>query len=176
MISRRRKHIRNKAAQIMRDNDVLAAPVPVERIAKSLGAQLRFSPLDDELSGMIYVKDGVPIIGINALHHPNRQRFTMAHECGHLALHRSEITKEIHVDKGFPTMLMRDSVSSTGVDEMEVEANLYAAELLMPSSFLEQSLREKPFDIDDESAVTALAKQYKVSAAAMRFRLGNLFA
>ena len=83
---------------------------------------------------MIYVKEGTPIIGVNALHHPNRQRFTVAHECGHLILHKAQITKEVHVDKDFP-MLMRDSVSAAGVNEMEIEANVFAAELLMPGSF-----------------------------------------
>ena len=53
-------------------------PIPVERIAKSLGAQVRYSPLDEELSGMVFIKDGIPIIGVNSLHHPNRQRFTIA--------------------------------------------------------------------------------------------------
>ena len=75
---------------------------------------------------MIYVNTGTPIIGVNALHHPNRQRFTIAHECGHLNLHRARITKEVHVDKAFP-MLMRDSVSAAGVEETEFEANLFAA-------------------------------------------------
>ena len=73
-------------------------------------------------------------------------------------------------------MLMRNAVSATGADEMEVEANFFAAEILMPESFLADSLDDEPFDIDDEGAVSALAKQYKVSASAMRFRLGNLFA
>ena len=176
MTPKKRKAIQDQVRKLLEQYGVTLAPVPVERIARSLDAQLRFSPLDEELSGMIYVKGGTPIIGVNALHHPNRQRFTIAHECGHLVLHRAEITKEIHVDKGFPTMLMRDSVSATGVDEMEVEANLFAAELLMPASFLERSLKHQPIDIDDEAAVAALAKEYKVSASAMRFRLGNLFA
>lgn len=175
MTPQRRKSIQQRAIAILEDQGVTAAPVPIERIAKSLEAQVRFSPLDDELSGMVYIKDGIPIIGVNALHHPNRQRFTIAHEVGHLLLHRAEITKEIHVDKDFP-MLMRDTVSSTGANEMEIEANLVAAELLMPVDFLARSLEGQPFDIDDEGAVSALAKEYKVSASAMRFRLGNLFA
>jgi len=173
MTPARRKTIRNHVQKLLEEHGVMTAPVPVERIAKSM-AQVRFSPLDDELSGMVYVKDDAPIIGVNALHHPNRQRFTMAHECGHLVLHRPEITKEIHVDKDYPTRLMRDAVSAAGVDEMEIEANFFASELLMPASFLAESLNDEPFDIDDEAAVATLAKQYKVSASAMRFRLGNL--
>lgn len=175
MTPQRKRTIANRAQELLQENQIVSPPVPVERIAKGLGAQLRFSPLDDELSGMIYVKDGTPIIGINALHHPNRQRFTIAHECGHLILHRAQITKEVHVDKAFP-MLMRDSVSAAGVDDMEIEANHFAAEFLMPESLLTTTLGTDPFDIDDEKAVTVLAKKFKVSPSAMRFRLGKLIA
>ena len=171
----RRNAILRRVQSLLDEHEVTAPPVPVERIAKSLDAQLRFSPLDDELSGMIYVNEGTPIIGVNALHHPNRQRFTIAHECGHLVLHKPQITKEVHVDKAFP-MLMRDSVSAAGVDEMEIEANLFAAELLMPKAMLAKALDNEPFDIDDESTVSALARSFKVSPSAMRFRLGNLIA
>ena len=175
MHANRIRTISSRAQSLLDNNGVTAPPVPVERIAKSLKAQLRYSPLDDELSGMIYVKEGTPIIGVNALHHPHRQRFTIAHECGHLVLHKAQISKVVHVDKAFP-MLMRDSVSAAGVDEMEIEANFFAAELLMPEALLTKTLDNEPFDIDDESAVNALARSFKVSPSAMRFRLGNLFA
>ena len=174
MHSIRKRTISNRAQSLLADNEVTAPPVPIERIAKSLGAKLRYSPLDEELSGMIYIHEETPIIGVNALHHPNRQRFTIAHECGHLVLHKTQISKEVHIDKDFP-MLMRDSVSAAGVDEMEIEANLFAAELLMPKDLLAKALGDEPLDIDDESAVNALARSFKVSSAAMRFRLGNLF-
>ena len=124
---------------------------------------------------MIYVNEGTPIIGVNALHHPNRQRFTIAHECGHLIFHKTQITKEVHIDKAFP-MLMRDSVSEAGVDEIEIEANIFAAELLMPKTMITDALGNGSIDIDDENAVSTMAKNFKVSPSAMRFRLGNLFA
>ena len=171
----KKRTISKRVQTLLQENQVTAPPVPVERIAKALDAQLRFSPLDDELSGMIYVKEGTPIIGVNALHHPNRQRFTIAHECGHLVLHKAQVTQEVHVDKVFP-MLMRDAVSAAGVNGIEVEANLFAAELLMPVSLLAKALGNEPFDIDDEGAVSALARSFRVSPSAMRFRLGNLFA
>lgn len=175
MTSSHGNRIRRQATVLLDKLQIDRPPIPVERIAKELGASVLFSPLDDQLSGMVYVKDGRPIIGVNALHHPNRQRFTIAHEIGHLVLHRAEITKQIHVDKGFP-MLMRDAVSSAGVNSIEIEANSFAAELLMPAAFLTRSLDGEPIDIDDDGAVSALAREYKVSPSAMRFRLGNLFA
>ena len=174
MNERRRRAILRRVRELLDKNEVTAPPVPVERIARSL-ARLRFSPLDNELSGMAFVKDGTAIIGINALHHPNRQRFTMAHECGHLVLHRDQVTREVHVDKAFP-MLMRDAVSAASVDPMEIEANLFAAELLMPEFLLAGELGGAAFDIDDDAAVTALARRFRVSLSAMQFRLGNLFA
>lgn len=175
MTPQRRKAIKQRVTKLLEEQGIHSAPVNVKKITKKLKAQVRYSPLDEELSGMVYIKDGKPIIGVNALHHPNRQRFTLAHEIGHLVLHREEISKAIHVDKDFP-MLMRDSVSSNGIDEMEIEANLFAAELLMPESFLAKSLEGQSFDIDDDSVVGTLGKLYKVSTSAMRFRLGNLFA
>lgn len=171
----RKQTIMRRVQTLLQENQVKTQPVPVERIVNSLGAQLRFSPLDDALSGMIYVKEGTPIIGVNALHHPNRQRFTIAHECGHLVLHRAQISQEVHVDKEFP-MLMRDAVSAAGVNAIEIEANLFAAELLMPVFLLAKALGNEPLDIDDEGAVSALARSFRVSPSAIRFRLGDLFA
>lgn len=175
MDTRRRNRIIEEAKRLLQKNSVNRPSVPIQRIAKSLGARMIFSPLDSELSGMVYVKGRTPIIGINSLHHPNRQRFTIAHECGHLTLHKGLIGKEIHVDKRFP-MLMRDSLSATGISRIEIEANLFAAEILMPRYLLTEALNNEPFDIDEEETVNSLARSFRVSPAAMRFRLGNLFA
>jgi Zn-dependent peptidase ImmA (M78 family) len=149
-----------------------STPTPVEKIAKALGAQVRFSPFDDELSGMVYVKDGVPVIGVNSLHHPNRQRFTIAHELGHLELHLPMITSSVHVDKNFPA-LMRDTNSATGTEQIEIEANKFAAELLMPRTLIEEALAGKQFDIDDDGPIEELAKKFRVSKQALEYRIRN---
>lgn len=151
---------------------IKTVPTPVEKIAKTLGAQVRFSPFDDELSGMIFIKDDVPVIGINSLHHPNRQRFTLAHEIGHLVLHREAITTTIHVDKQFPA-LMRDANSTNGTELREIEANQFASALLIPAEQLEQALQGKQFDIDDERPIDELAKKFRVSRQALEYRIRN---
>jgi Zn-dependent peptidase ImmA (M78 family) len=135
-----------------------------------MGVQVRYSPFDDDLSGMIYIKDGIPIIGVNSLHHPHRQRFTIAHELGHLELHREMITSKVHVDKDFP-VLMRDPKSATGTERVEIEANQFAAELLMPEALIKQALESKPFDIDDDSPIEELAKKFRVSRQALEYRI-----
>src|SRR6185312_11744791 len=100
-------------------------------IIKARGIVLQYAPLDEDLSGMAYVKDGVGIIGLNALHHPNRQRFSAAHELAHHELHADILSRAVHVDKGFQ-VLLRDDVSSLGIEPREIEANAFASELLMP--------------------------------------------
>ena len=158
---------------LLEEHDVRGPPVPVEKIAKSLGAWVRHSPLDDELSGMIYIKGSTPIIGVNSLHHPNRRRFTIAHEIAHLQLHKDSIIDQVHVDRKFP-VLRRDVNSTTGMERMEIEANQFAAELLMPSSLLIKSLKKKGFDIDDEEPLEGLAKKFRVSKQALEFRIRNM--
>lgn len=161
------------AEEVLDKFAIKSPPAPVEKIAKSLGAQVRFAPFDDELSGMIYIKEGLPIIGVNALHHPNRQRFTIAHELGHLQLHREMITTAVHVDKDFPA-LMRDSTSAKGMEKIEIEANQFAAALLMPRLMISEVLAGNQFDIDDEGPLEQLAKKFKVSKQALAYRIRNL--
>ena len=162
---------RREAQALLEQHAIKAVPVPVERIAKSLGIRVEYAPLDDELSGLAHIRDDVPIIGINALHAPNRQRFTLAHELGHVRLHHRELERAVHVDRG---SLRRDALSAEGVDTIEIEANAFAAELLMPTRLLISALERHPVDLEDDRAVAALAKRFRVSDAAMRYRLNSL--
>lgn len=165
---------REAARVILQNFGAKSAPVPVERIIKSRSIVLQYAPLEEDLSGMAYIKDGIGIIGVNALHHPNRQRFSAAHELAHHELHADEIRKAVHVDKGF-RVLFRDDISSQGVDPLEIEANAFASELLMPRDLLADALEAGGLDIEDDERIAALARRFRVSASAMRFRLAGHF-
>lgn len=162
-----KERARESARGLLTQYRVLSAPVPVERIAKSLGAKVQYSPFDGDLSGMAFIKDGIPIIGVNSLHHPNRQRFTLAHELAHIQLHRPQIEAAVHIDKG---SLRRDALAAAGTDPTEIEANAFAAELLMPEFLLAAELNGRTVDTEDDEMIRSLAKRFKVSEAAMRFR------
>ncbi|WP_050426274.1 ImmA/IrrE family metallo-endopeptidase [Bradyrhizobium tropiciagri] len=165
---------RKAARALIRSFGVSAPPVPIERIIKARNIVLQHAALDDNLSGMAYIQDGVGIIGVNALHHPNRQRFSAAHELGHHELHGAEIRKAVHVDRMF-RVLLRDDVSSQGVDPLEIEANAFASELLMPSELLMKVVNASGLDIEDEAGIESIARRFRVSAAAMRYRLASRF-
>jgi len=142
--------------------------VPVDRIAKKLGILLATLPGDDEISGAIVRKDGHVVIAVNPAHHINRQRFTIAHELGHYFFH---VGLEQHVDQDF-RIAWRNADSSKAVNWTEIEANQFAAQLLMPTAFLEDDLDE--LQVIDKRAVLLLAGKYVVSREAMTIRLSQL--
>lgn len=155
------------ANQVLDECRVNRAPVPVQQIARKLGIAVKFQPAEDELSGALVRENGRAVIGVNSLHHENRQRFTIAHEIGHYRMHDSV---RFHMDDDFRRVDFRAKASSTV--GAEIEANQFAAELLMPERFLRSDLAKKR-RVDD-STVEAVAKRYVVSKQAMEIRLRNL--
>jgi Zn-dependent peptidase ImmA (M78 family) len=149
-------------------------PVPVERLAQNAGALISYQPFEaQDISGLLYrVADTAPVIGINSNNPKVRQRFTIAHELGHLTLHEGhDLILERLVRLNF-----RDATSSTASDEEEIEANHFAAELLMPHDFLQHGLsmllQGRP--LSDLELVRRLARRFEVSQSAMEYRLTGL--
>lgn len=145
-------------------------PVDVESIAKSLSVGVRYGKLDDDTSGMLVIKDGNPLIGVNSRHHANRQRFTIAHELCHFLLHKDQAS--LFLDKS--PVFFRDNVSSQGSRIIEIEANDFAAELLMPDDKIHECILEYPIDMFDEVKVRLMAERFGVSPQALLIRLTKL--
>jgi Zn-dependent peptidase ImmA (M78 family) len=161
---------KRQAAELIRRGRVKKAPIPVEKLAGLLNAEVVLQPFSGEVSGIVHRnKDGTAVIGVNSSHPAQRQRFTIAHEIGHLLLH---VDENLHVDKNFPIGL-RSGVSGKSVDEKEIEANQFAASLLMPSDFIAHDLRPL-IGKDVLIAIKKLAKKYGVSEQAMSIRLSTL--
>lgn len=164
---------RSAKAQVLRLLDeygIKKPPIPVETFARARGAEVRYSPFEGEISGMVFRDNDRVVIGVNSLHHPNRQRFTIAHEIGHMLLHKGV---EVHVDRTFRINL-RNDVSSQAVDPEEIEANRFAAELLMPEHMLVGDLKGRVIDFENEEDLRRLAAKYRVSLQALTFRLINI--
>jgi Zn-dependent peptidase ImmA (M78 family) len=168
----RYNRVSKEATALLRDNGVVNAPVPVDRLAESLGAKVVFNNFNDEISGLLLRTEESLIIGVAKEQSLARQRFTIAHEIGHILMHNFS---DVHVDKNFAVMF-RSAQSSTAQDILEIEANTFAAELLMPESFIERELRNSVLDVEDDEQLRRLAKKYQVSAQAMTYRLHNLMA
>ena len=163
---------RRKAAELLQEACIGAPPVPVEKLAELSGAFIRYEPFEGQMSGVLFNADDMEraVIGINALHPNGRQRFSIAHELGHLLLHDDT---ELQVDK-HAFVAFRNLASSNAEDPREVEANQFAAALLMPEDLLLRSVNELEDDLDLETAIATLAQRFGVSEQAMTIRLTSL--
>lgn len=144
-------------------------PLPVEQLVRAHGLELAMLPQsDDDLSGFFFREGERRVIGVNSTHPTVRQRFTIAHELGHFALHDSE---GLHLDQAFK---FRDRNSSRAIDPQEIDANRFAAELLMPEDEVLGAVAAEELDLNDDQAVRRLAKHFGVSQQALMIRLGTL--
>ena len=163
-----RKSIREKASDLLRQCKVTQPPVDVEFIARGLRIVLRRVGFAKDVSGLLARKGDMVLLGVNRTDSPTRQRFSIAHEIGHFVLHEP---KPIFVDG--VTLRFRNSKSSQGDDREEIEANAFAAELLMPEEFVRRDMAELG-NVIDENEIGDLAKRYGVSLQAFVYRLTNL--
>ncbi|WP_223587490.1 ImmA/IrrE family metallo-endopeptidase [Microbacterium sp. OVT16B] len=128
-----------------------------------MGANVLRATLDDDVSGLLVKEpsDEAATIYLNSDDHERRQRFTCAHELGHLSRRGSIPGERLgYVDS-------RDLESRTGKNPEEVWANQFAAELLMPAAAV------RALWAQGESP-SKLARVFGVSPAALEVRLSNL--
>lgn len=168
----RRIEIERRAVDLRTSCGISAPPVPVEQIAISNGIQVVRSAAEWSESGFLLRDNGRTIIGINSRNSTKRQRFSIAHELGHWCLHKG---KPLIVDQSV-MISKRDDVSSQATDREEIEANQFAAELLMPKQFVADAVKRhmRTSAGSREEFVTALARDFDVSTEAMGWRLINL--
>jgi len=170
----RRKRIEALARDILRENNVIEPPVPIEKIANGKGVRVLFQPLESDIAGCLYHNEQdqeYTVIGVNSFHDKVKQRFAIAHELGHLLLHQFD---PLHVDRAVQAKYKKD-LSTNGVNVDEIEANLFAAELLMPRDFIAHDLeRVNATDILDESFTFQLVQRYDVNTLTLFLHLMNL--
>lgn len=162
-------YIERLAERLLEQAGVVQPPVPVEQMARAAGCKIMPAKLRD-VSGVLVRSAEGATIGYNSDHSPTRKRFTIAHELGHFLLHQGQ---GVTYDHDFRVSLRSDE-SSEGTNIEEIEANFFAASILMPDRMLAADPRTKFIHLDDDRAVEALAKSYRVSRQAMSLRLMRL--
>lgn len=160
---------KTRPAEILAEWMQLKPPVDVAFLAEKAGVNLVYDELDDDVSGFLVKKKGKVFLAVNSNHHPNRQRFSIAHELGHYYLHLNS-SSTVFIDK---TVYYRNVDSSSGKYQQEIEANAFAADLLMPRDMLEKELEKFGEELTDMD-IYRLANRFGVSQQAMELRLQNL--
>lgn len=169
MINRARlMAIRELAMDLVAKYRVTEPPVNVEEIARQEGFEVNKGNLPPDMSGALYRDKNRVVIAVNASHSRSRQRFTIAHECGHAILHPGH---DLHLDR-----VIAFRRSDLPADRTEAEANEFAASLLMPEVLLRDMVNEMELSThpNPDRRIEDLASQFDVSRAAMTFRLINL--
>jgi Zn-dependent peptidase ImmA (M78 family) len=184
------KSIGIMTTQILKDYGLYHPPVNLEKLASELEINIKYEDIEDHVSGFIKIysesdnKDSKAVIVVNRNHHPNRQRFTIAHEFGHYFLHKDK--SNVFIDESFSNALRskrknskyaqfhRNNESSLGVDLDEIEANKFAASLLMPEHLLESEIDRLKIDLTNDEHGKRLAKIFQVSVQSLTHRINNL--
>lgn len=138
----------------------------LEEIAWARGALVRYEPLEGTEARLMAVgKPAIITVSTNVVN-KYRQRFSIAHEIGHLEMHRHENSLNLCTKEK-----MNDWW--TGISGKEVkynteqEANLFASALLLPEPFFAPLC-----DIDDPSLdyISTIADKFNVSLTSTALR------
>ena len=158
--------IENEAKRILQLHHLFSVPVDPVTLANEAGIKVHNAKFAEEgVSGAIAKRGSAISILVNQADAPFRKRFTIAHELGHHFLHLKGDGDFVDTEVDF----FRDAESPTDSvhRRAEIEANRFAAALLMPRELLQQE-----FALD--RSVSRLARRFNVSEEAMGYRLGKL--
>ena len=120
------KDARDASWRILIDCKVTELPVRISGVCRAMGVSVRrYTPAErDNNDGMSSIIGGTPTIMVSSLAIPARQRFTCAHELGHIILG--------HV--GRYDLVCREP--EPGDNPIEQAANVFASRLLAPACVL----------------------------------------
>lgn len=148
---------RELARKLLKNVGIQYPPVSLWKIIVNLKMENNFDvqPVYDfgeRVSGIIVKVDDNSTVGFNKKQHWNRRRFTIAHEIGHFKMKT--------MCNGFSSVFDNNNPS-------EIEANQFAAELLIPSKFLKNDFKNSVENIK------ALSEKYRVSKEAMGWKIAK---
>jgi hypothetical protein len=155
-----------RARQLLKELNILQPDeIDIERIAAFKDAPVRYESLDG-MDGRIVREGNAAIITVNSsIKYEGQRRFVIAHELGHYFLHPH--TRQIESVNQEQT-----NNWSERQDIEEYEANLFAAELLMPSDFIKERVKGKAPSFE---LVEALQRDFKTTwtSTAVQFVLNT---
>lgn len=179
------KVIAERAAEVLLDYEqkigrpvfggALNAAVALEDIAqRCFGLEVMDSDwLEDGVLGELDL--GGKKISVRPGLEPDRRAFTVAHDIGHAALNHSprivDLEENIDEQVGLDELEAQDGVyqAYNSRDRLEIEANLFAAELLAPTRLILRTTQEDP-----TWTVQSLTEEFGISETAMLTQLANV--
>jgi len=138
--------------------------IPIDLFASGLNATVIETDLINCDGKITFGKDKVIIKVDSKISFPARKRFVLAHEIGHLVMHRNySLPPETFLNLSLIAGL--ENHMKSGVQE--VEANEFAGELLMPEKIFLEAAHGRKFS---PALLKSLAERFKASITAVAFR------
>ncbi|QDW99048.1 ImmA/IrrE family metallo-endopeptidase [Staphylococcus agnetis] len=161
------------------DKDIYDIIHDLEGFIESFKIKVFYSNMDgfyvpSSISGYSIVnKNGSPEIVINANESLVRQRFTMAHEFGHIIMHWDWLdNQDKGLDKDKYEILFRKSLNKNINSSLkEIQANEFASELLLPHKLLKgiigdvEELKKDPIAFEEIKQRISVAFNVSLSFA-----------
>ena len=148
---------RDLAWQILLNEGVTELPVDIVKLCHSMGIRVQYYTPDDGNDGKCTIILGRPRIFVSANSSVERQRFTIAHELGHILLG--------HVGKY--ELVNREPSSKD--NPIEQEANVFASRLLAPACVLWGLGIREPKDIAKLCRISMTAAQFRAERMAILY-------
>jgi Zn-dependent peptidase ImmA (M78 family) len=128
--------VRSSARRLLAVCDIRKPPVDLRVVVAHLGIRYLEADLPNSVSAYCCEHESTHYAIVNRREHLHRQRFSLAHEIGHLELfHCVRFVLREPIDIDHPPAL----TYSRGSDPREREANIFAGELLVPLAMLKDA-------------------------------------
>ena len=163
-----RSDVERRAKEVLVQHNLFSVPVDPVLLSNRLGIAVNNAKFADDAWAALIAKRGhTSRVFVEQSDPPYRKRFSIAHELGHHFLHLPE-DGEI-VDKRADMFREREpSVDYVSEDRLrEIQANWFAAELLMPGELVRTEWARTP-------SLRQMAILFNVSEEAMGYRLDTL--
>ncbi len=139
-----------------------SVPVNLARIAKGMGLAMTLSDQLDAAALLEISAQNKPRLTLNTRQNAVRQRYTVAHAMGHLALH--------HLRPGTQRdIVLSDNFALDPDSRIDTEANHFALGLLMPEQVVTYCLNDLAL-----ADLNALADMFEVAPQLVKQRLADL--
>lgn len=145
------KNTRDLVWNILINEKITELPIKVSALCRSLGIAVKYYEPTDSNSGEAQIVNGAPVIFVSRHEPIARQRFTAAHELGHIMLG--------HVGK-YNLVNREPTVNDNPVEQA---ANIFASRLLAPACVLWGCGVKNAEDIERLCNISHAAAEYRMA-------------
>jgi Zn-dependent peptidase ImmA (M78 family) len=154
----RRDYARAKARMVLNECGISRPPTDLEQICSKLGVKIHYHCTDGLKDSFMYLDRSIYNLVIAISGNQARDRWSLAHELGHVVLGHCQIYS---VDT-----LSKDVLTDAERYILDRECDIFAEEILMPLAWMEKH---------KHSSIDQLKKVFGVSKEAVAIRHDNLF-